>query len=77
MTTNVDRTVGKILGAVVGTTCCFATFFAQLMVAVAVTKPDVVSGIRAPGIVLNLLFAVVAITVGITVGRALFRRLAG
>jgi hypothetical protein len=77
MTANVDRTVGKILGAVVGTTCCCATFFVQLMVAVALTRPDVVSGSRAPGIVLNLLFGIVAIAVGIAVGRALFRRLAG
>jgi hypothetical protein len=76
VTSNVDRTVGKVLAAVVGTTSCFATFVVQLLVAVAMTPPDVVSGSRAPGIALNLLFGVVAIATGVFVGRALFRRFA-
>lgn len=75
MTSHVDRTVGRLLGAVVGTAACFATFFVLLLSAVALTRPDV-TGSRAPGIVLNVLFGVFAIAVGVLVGRALFRRLA-
>lgn len=76
MTADVDRTIGKVLGAVVGTTCCLAAFFAQLMLAVALTAPDPVTGDRAPGWPLNALFGAVAVAVGVLVGRALFRRLA-
>lgn len=74
--TTVDRTVGKVLAAVVGTTSCCATFVVLLLIVVALTPPGVANGSRAPGIAVDVLLGLLAITVGVAVGRAVFRRFA-